>query len=158
MRWAADAAVRLRLRLADPVRQEAKRRLLLQVLARPRPIWDPADHPELDAEGGSAGWVRKLRHEPELPFGGSGQVVSGLSQSCAGTEREVERTAVDSSSIAEIGYDSTAQALEVLFHNGRIYQFLDVPPSVHGAFMASDSKGRFFNEEVRDLYEYVRLA
>lgn len=55
----------VRSRLADVARQEEKRRHLLRVLERPTPPWNPSDHPELEAEGGAAAWVKKLRHEAE---------------------------------------------------------------------------------------------
>jgi hypothetical protein len=64
--WSVDA--RVRLRLADPVRQEAKRRRLIELLSRPGPLWDPANHPESEAEGGSTAWVRRLRRESEEAF------------------------------------------------------------------------------------------
>lgn len=54
-----------RARLADTSRQEAKRRCLLEILGRPDPIWNPAQHPELDAEGGAAAWVKRIRREAE---------------------------------------------------------------------------------------------
>jgi len=56
----------VRSRLADVARQEEKRRHVLKVLDRPTPPWNPLDHPELEAEGGAAAWVKKLRHEAEL--------------------------------------------------------------------------------------------
>ncbi len=52
-------------RLSDFARQEAKRRHLLEVMSSPSPIWNPADHPELEEEGGAAGWVKKLRRQAE---------------------------------------------------------------------------------------------
>jgi hypothetical protein len=75
-RWSAD--VRVQLRLADPARQEANRRRLLEVLSRPGPLWDPARHPELAGESGSAAWVRQVRSEAEKAFerrtrGGEGE-------------------------------------------------------------------------------------
>ncbi len=54
-----------RARLTDTSRQEAKRWRLLEILERPDPIWNPAQHPELDAEGGAAAWVEKIRREEE---------------------------------------------------------------------------------------------
>ena len=54
-----------RARLTDSTRQEAKRRCLLEILGRPDPIWNPAQHPELDAEGGAAAWVKRIRREAE---------------------------------------------------------------------------------------------
>jgi hypothetical protein len=58
----------VRARLANTARQERKRRHLLKVLQGPIPPWSPSDHPELDAEGGAATWVKKLRREAEQSF------------------------------------------------------------------------------------------
>ena len=69
----------------------------------------------------------------------------------------MERTPVNSSSIAEVGYDPATRTLEVLFHNGHIYRYFAVPPSVYDAFMASDSKGKFLNENLKGLYQYVKV-
>ena len=33
----------------------------------------------------------------------------------------------------------------------------NVPPAIYAAFMAVESKGRFYNDEIRDAYEYARL-
>jgi len=56
------------MRLADVSRQEEKRRQLLNILKRTTSPWNPSDHPELDAEHGAAGWVKKLRSEWEKRF------------------------------------------------------------------------------------------
>lgn len=69
----------------------------------------------------------------------------------------MNRTAVDSSSIAEIGYEAGTQTLEVEFNNGGIYRYFGVPASVYDAFISCDSKGRFFNENIRDLYRSLRV-
>jgi hypothetical protein len=58
----------IRARLADVARQEEKRRQLLNILKRTTSPWNPSDHPELDAEHGAAGWVKKLRSEWEKRF------------------------------------------------------------------------------------------
>ena len=39
----------------------------------------------------------------------------------------MKRVAVDSSSIASVGYDSKAYVLEIEFRNGGVYRYLDVP-------------------------------
>ena len=56
----------IRARLGDVARQEEKRRRLLAFLERETPAWSPDDHPDIDAAGGAAAWVKKLRHEAEL--------------------------------------------------------------------------------------------
>lgn len=58
----------IRARLADVARQEEKRRRLSAFLERDTPAWNPDDHPDIDAAGGAAAWVRKLRSEAEQGF------------------------------------------------------------------------------------------
>jgi uncharacterized protein YfaQ (DUF2300 family) len=58
----------VRVRLADAARQEEKRRRLQAFLASETPAWNPDDHPDIDAAGGAAAWVRKLRDEWEEGF------------------------------------------------------------------------------------------
>jgi hypothetical protein len=62
-----------------------------------------------------------------------------------------------SSAIKLVDYDSTTQSLEVELTTGRAYRYLDVPPSVFGALLAAKSKGRFYNDHIRDVFLYVRL-
>jgi hypothetical protein len=47
--------------LVEVLREEVRRRRLLQILSSPEPVWKDEDHPEL-AEG-SESWVRKMRDE-----------------------------------------------------------------------------------------------
>lgn len=47
--------------------------------------------------------------------------------------------------------------LEVLFHHGGTYQYFDVPESEFQALMSADSKGEYFNANIKDVYRYVRL-
>ncbi len=67
------------------------------------------------------------------------------------------RTSVSSSNIRSIGYDAKAQILEVEFKSGGIYQYLNVPEDVFDRFMAASSKGRFFDQRVKDRYRAVKM-
>ncbi|HEV3275971.1 MAG TPA: KTSC domain-containing protein [Terriglobia bacterium] len=69
----------------------------------------------------------------------------------------MDRKEVDSSSISEIGYDVTTGTLEVAFNNGGVYRYLEVPDSLYQAFETCDSKGRFFNQNIRNVYRCVRV-
>jgi hypothetical protein len=51
--------------LTEIARREVKRRRLQAFLASDTPIWNPDDHPLIDAAGGSAAWVRKIRREAD---------------------------------------------------------------------------------------------
>jgi hypothetical protein len=55
--------------------------------------------------------------------------------------------------IRDIAYNVATRQLTVTFVTGRVYAYADVPPDVHNAFRASGSKGRFFNQEIRDNYD-----
>lgn len=54
----------------------------------------------------------------------------------------MERSRVESSVIASIGYDAATSVLEVEFHNGGVYRYFLVPPSVYRALAGAASIGR----------------
>ncbi len=64
---------------------------------------------------------------------------------------------VDSDAIARVEYDSSARTLFVRFTSGDWYAYLDVPPLIFQRMLAAESKGRFFQDTVRDRYSFVRL-
>ena len=63
---------------------------------------------------------------------------------------------VESSLILAIGYDKGTQVLEVVLRNELSYEYDDVPPEVVEAFMQAGSKGKFFVENIRDVYPCYR--
>jgi hypothetical protein len=67
----------------------------------------------------------------------------------------MERQPVASSLIHSVGYDLYESILELeLGRPSRLYRFYDVPFSIYRALMAAPSKGRYFNEFIRDDYDY----
>lgn len=65
---------------------------------------------------------------------------------------------IESSSVDAVGYDPDSGKLYVRFvGSGRAYVYYGVPASVHDAFMAAGSKGRFVNAHIKGSYEYRRL-
>ena len=69
----------------------------------------------------------------------------------------MERVAISSSHIRSVGFDHATLTLEVQFTNGRVYQYLDVPESVHRGLLSARSAGRYFADRIRDAYRFVRL-
>jgi hypothetical protein len=69
----------------------------------------------------------------------------------------MNRIPVESSNIADVGYDETTMTLEVGFHSGAVYQYFDVPEAVHQEFMSAASKGTYFNANIKSNYRYVKL-
>jgi len=70
----------------------------------------------------------------------------------------LRRRPVESTSLDSIGYDSAEQKLEVEFKHGAVYEYLDVPAEVFEAFLAADSKGSFFNSDIKNSYDFVRVS
>ena len=70
----------------------------------------------------------------------------------------MERQSVNSSNIASIGYDESSNILEVEFNHGGIYQYFDVPQHEHQALMNADSKGKYFDANIKKGgYRYAKL-
>jgi lysyl-tRNA synthetase class 2 len=64
---------------------------------------------------------------------------------------------VDSTAISEIDYDEQRTKLLVRFQSGERYVYVGVPGEVHRSFVEADSKGRFFQSQIRDRYPFNRL-
>jgi len=62
---------------------------------------------------------------------------------------------VDSSSLKAIDYKG--DALYVMFQNGTIYRYKDVPRHVYAKMLQSQSIGSFFYKSVRQAFEYDRV-
>jgi hypothetical protein len=59
-----------------------------------------------------------------------------------------------SSVVRSFRYDPVRRVLTVRFVNGRVYLYADVPASVYLGLRAAESKGRFFNTHIRDVYRF----
>jgi len=70
----------------------------------------------------------------------------------------MKREIVKSSSIVSVGYDAGKKVLEIEFIRGGLYSYPDVPEDIFVRLMNSDSKGKFFTSEIRDVYNSERLS
>lgn len=64
---------------------------------------------------------------------------------------------IESTAISEIDYDAERAKLLVRFQSGERYVYVGVPGEVHRSFVDAESKGRFFQAEIRDQYPYNRI-
>lgn len=62
-----------------------------------------------------------------------------------------------SSSIARFCYDERDRRLVVEFKHGGVYNYYDVPREIFEQMVAAPSKGQFFLENVREVYDYSRV-
>ena len=65
-------------------------------------------------------------------------------------------TPVSSSNLSGVGYESGT--LYIRFHNGRLYAYYNVPASEYEALMSASSHGKYFNANIRNLYDYDRIG
>ncbi|HEU4882552.1 MAG TPA: KTSC domain-containing protein [Longimicrobium sp.] len=70
----------------------------------------------------------------------------------------MKRERLDSSSLASAGYDPAAHVLEVEFHNGGVYQYLEVEDEEYQAFSTAPSKGRYLNTEIKPDHPARKLT
>ena len=68
----------------------------------------------------------------------------------------MNRQYVSSSDIQSVGYQNGT--LEVAFHSGGIYQYLNVPESVYKNFMSASSHGQYFHSHIKDVYHPIKIA
>ncbi len=69
----------------------------------------------------------------------------------------INRISVTSSNLRSVGYVPNTETLEVEFHDGGIYQYDNVPASIHDALMSATSHGKYFAANIRNNFRYRRI-
>jgi lysyl-tRNA synthetase class 2 len=64
---------------------------------------------------------------------------------------------VESSMMTQVEYDDDAQELDILFASGKRYRYFGVPPDIYAELLDAESKGQFFNEEIKDVYPFSEV-
>jgi len=65
---------------------------------------------------------------------------------------------VKSSNIKSIGFDHASNILEIDFLSGGVYQYFKVPSQIYLSLMKAASKGSYFHNNIRGIYEYRRVT
>src|SRR5262245_55988802 len=65
---------------------------------------------------------------------------------------------VESSMMNNVEYDESSNELDITFVGGKTYRYLKVPPDVYADLLDAESKGEFFNERIKDLYEFNEVS
>jgi hypothetical protein len=69
----------------------------------------------------------------------------------------MERTPITSTTLNAVGYDEDSQTLEMEFKTGSVYQYAGVPSSEFEGLMNADSKGKYFNANIKNRYPFTKL-
>lgn len=65
---------------------------------------------------------------------------------------------VVSSNLSQVGYEEENQTLKVVFKNGDLYHYFGVPKEVFELMLKSESIGKFFNQHVKNKYQYGKIS
>lgn len=60
-----------------------------------------------------------------------------------------------SSVLTGIGYNKKTQLLGVVLRGGKMYFYQDVPWVVYGGLVLADSKGQYYNREIKSKFKRV---
>jgi hypothetical protein len=71
------------------------------------------------------------------------------------TPTQTGPVAVNSSLIATVSYDAGQSILQLGFCDGAIYRYFGVPAAISDDLLAAESKGTYFNREIRDCFPYA---
>ena len=64
----------------------------------------------------------------------------------------LEWVPVESTLFTSAAYRAEARQLYLRFHDGDIYRYFDCPLSVYTNFVAAESKGRYFSQQIRNRF------
>ncbi len=60
--------------------------------------------------------------------------------------------------IGSFTYHADTQTLRIRFLSGMVYEYKNVPESVYDGMKNSRSKGIFFNQNIKDIYEFEKVG
>jgi len=67
------------------------------------------------------------------------------------------RVDLQSTSLNAATYQDQRGFLELEFRSGAIYRYIGVPEQVYQELLSAESKGRYFNQHIRNRFIYVQI-
>ncbi len=66
----------------------------------------------------------------------------------------MQRQSVSSSAIRSVGYDPASRKMEIVFRSSsQVYHYCGVPESVFKGLLQASSKGRYYQNNIKDRYD-----
>lgn len=59
--------------------------------------------------------------------------------------------------IKQFSYDAATKKLLVVFVSGLVYEYENIPEEVYNSMKVSGAKGIFFNQNIRNKYEFRKV-
>lgn len=60
--------------------------------------------------------------------------------------------------IKSYSYDAANQTLEIVYHSGKVYHYLNVPEKVFKEMRSTMVKGIWFNRHIKGKYEFKEVT
>lgn len=70
----------------------------------------------------------------------------------------MDRTQVESSNLAAVGYNAERYLLEVEFRDGAIYRYSRVPTHIYLGLLNATSKGGYFHQYIVNRYPTTKVS
>ncbi len=67
------------------------------------------------------------------------------------------RVNLQSTSLNGAAYQDQSAVLDLEFRTGAIYRYLGVPAQVYKELLRAESKGRYFNQHIRNRFGYAKI-
>ncbi|TCD10438.1 KTSC domain-containing protein [Pedobacter frigidisoli] len=65
---------------------------------------------------------------------------------------------MSSTVIKYFSYNAQAKVLKIIFVTGMVYLYQDVPKQVFDKLKLADSKGHYFNQYIKDKFDFKNLG
>lgn len=72
-------------------------------------------------------------------------------------EGKIIEVLIESSNLKSAKYNTEAENLTIVFNNGSVYEYTNVPWTQFTKFRMAESQGKFFNTEISRKYDYKRI-
>jgi hypothetical protein len=69
----------------------------------------------------------------------------------------MRRQLVFSTNLRSVGYENAESILEIEFKDSGLYQYFHVPVEVYQGLLAAPSKGAYFHQQIKDVFQYRKL-
>ncbi len=67
------------------------------------------------------------------------------------------RQEIVSRSLRSAGYNPQTRVLEIEFQDGDVYEYQGVPDRVYNELVSAESKGGYFNQAIKDHYNFRKI-
>ncbi|HEY6258872.1 MAG TPA: KTSC domain-containing protein [Xanthobacteraceae bacterium] len=64
---------------------------------------------------------------------------------------------IQSSVMTFVTYDDDAGELDITFTSGKTYRYRGVPPDIYDGLLDAQSKGAFFNDNIKDAFDFSEV-